>query len=354
MNTIQSSILKTIVLLSVLSSTISPSISSPSGLENPQTWRTRRDTLISQNGQYNNPSPTSYYAQNQPGQPISTHPFSADFIAKAGERVAERLRDHADQSNQGTNPALESTIQAALISGGAAGIDQAGHGDCWLEAALAALARIPEGQQLLANMITQDSSSSYFVSFPGVRRSMHINVNEITQEKTRDMAPWACIIEAAAIKGWPNLVTEGKQQFSPYSRRPTLIMGLRVLTGNRVQCVRLSQCSPPMIGKLIDNALARHMPITAATYPMARQGRIPQVVVPSHVYTIIAYDPSNRIITLRNPWGKNSTPKNKERLPDLPEVGQEAAGVYDMGGGLVKMSLPTFRQHYRYLAWAAI
>jgi hypothetical protein len=66
---------------------------------------------------------------------------------------------------------------------------------------------------------------------------------------------------------------------------------------------------------------------------------------------VIGYDRVSGKITLRNPWGHNATTKNRLQHPNLPEVGQESAGVLDIGEGLVQMSLPAFKRYCHYLAW---
>ncbi len=332
-----------------------PGAFNQSGYSSPNQSGTFNQSGYSSPNQSGTFNQAGYSPINQPGYGQAIYPFSPQLIAQTGKVVAERLRVSALQLNRMADPRAEAIIKANLLSGGAAGIDQGAHGDCWFEAALAALARIPAGQELIARAIIQSSPTSYVVQLRGVSQAMPVSNEELFELKTRDMASWAGIIEVAAIKGWPDLAGDHKKKLmAQTSAQPLIIMGLRVLTGQPVQCVDISRSPPWMIARMLADVTGRPLPATASTYSKKLRSFNPQVTVPSHAYTVMAFDSVNNTMILRNPWGKNSTPGNRSEYPDLPQVGQESGGVCDLGGGLIKMPLSAFMQYYHYLAWSTL
>jgi len=277
------------------------------------------------------------------------HPYSAQFIARGGETMAGLLRNAAHKLNSVDSVKLETTVNVLLLSGAAAGVAQTGHADCWFESALAALARIPGGPQSIADMITQESSSSYLVNFPGASKPIYITALEVAQYSAKDSGPWARVLQAAATKNWPNLCTDGMQKFSPYRNTQSIVIGMEILTGHQANFIDITLHPKEMIAQILEEAAAKQQPMTAATYPKNAQEK--QVVLPSHAYTVLAYDGSKSIVTLRNPWGYNSTPDNKLDYPKLPETGQEVAGIVDLGAGVIQMAFPVFLQHFHFICW---
>lgn len=78
------------------------------------------------------------------------YPFPPESIDRAGLSALERLLKATDLPVD-QRDALKAAI---LRSGPASGVDQGGYSDCWFEAAVGALSRLPKGREILSQMIT--------------------------------------------------------------------------------------------------------------------------------------------------------------------------------------------------------
>ncbi len=87
------------------------------------------------------------------------------------------------------------------------------------------------------------------------------------------------------------------------------------------------------------------MPILAAT--PAQESNTALVV--NHEYTIEAYDPSTGTVTLRNPYGHSLQTADQDMLLN----GQTLNGVTSLGGGLISLSLNTFKTFFQSVTVAS-
>jgi hypothetical protein len=177
---------------------------------------------------------------------------------------------------------------------GADGVQQANHGDCWFEAALADLARLPRGQERIAQMISYGPQHSYVVRFPDNGSQYSVTLADTKAFGLRDRALWARIVECAQLKRFPN----GKGVNDPESGRGALGTGLHCLTGSRTEGAKPSDMADDELASFIYSAVRSQNPILAAT---KRGVRSP--LVAGHVYSIVDIDMSHSAVILRNPWG---------------------------------------------------
>jgi Calpain family cysteine protease len=238
------------------------------------------------------------------------------------------------------------TAESGVRVGGAAGIDQGEHGDCWFESAVAALARYPAGTRLLSDMITEEGGV-YRVKFldePTTR--WKVTQQDITQNHIKDNAPWADILEAAMMKRYPQMQTGGNvdHTFVSVIGEATSVMGLSMLTGHQATSQKLKEISTEQLEELLERDMRLAIPTTAST-----RSSIPnQAVVQDHCYSVLGYNPQSQIITVRNPWGNN----RNSTYPNLPKAGTTSFGVTDLGNGVQQMSITTFSKYYVLLTWS--
>jgi hypothetical protein len=287
---------------------------------------------------------------NSTGQIYPVHPFSPLFIAQSGERFVEQIRRHAIDTHTENDPETKAKIQAAIFSGGAAAIHQGPHGDCWFEAGLAAVAHTPKGQQLLSNIIMQDSPNSYVVTFPWRGWWRRVTNQDLRNMKTRDNDLWARIVETAAAKSWPNFIEGHRTAGTPFRGEDADVMALTILTGVHARTFQLSRCSRETIRQMLEVGCSQQQPMEASTLVNPN----PWIVVHNHAYTVMAYDPATRIVTLRNPWARSGQPSDRVKNPELLFFGESKAGVHDLGGGLIQMPVYAFKRFFRILVWAQI
>jgi len=246
---------------------------------------------------------------------------------------------------------------APIAQGGAGGVDQGPHSDCWLESAVAAAAMTRRGSRLLSDMIAQ-SSGGYQVTFEE-QPTNHIRVTQadITNFALKDSAQWACVVEAAGILLYPELLDTNKTKegrilnASKPMPEPNDVLGLTLLTGHQAADIDLKSTPTQAVAELLERNLRSEIPMTAASNaPTNAKAIANSIVVPNHCFTVVSYGRGTGVISLRNPWGHNSSAK----FPNLVQPGQTKNGVSDIGGGVIRMSLSTFAQHYRTLAYARI
>jgi len=227
--------------------------------------------------------------------------------------------------------------KAELFSGGAAGVDQGKHNDCWFDASLAAIARTRKGQVTIARMIAKNGSESFTVTFPGdPSQPVDVTLQELgSKNGLRNDALWSGILEAAAMKKFPQQASQGGHA----------ILALRLLTGGQSQSILLSQYRPEQIANIIENCLGAEQPITAGSKPENLAPNSP--VQTAHMHTVLAFDPQTQTVILRNPWGYNSMNRN------APRIEQNRNGVLNLGAGVLQMSIPTLQKYFGRLAFSS-
>ncbi len=260
---------------------------------------------------------------------------------------------------------------SAIAQQGPEGVLQGRYPNCWFEAALAAVAAIPRGQQVLSEMIIQNPDSSYSVVFRGDNaRTFYVRTEAVVSDRLINPTPWANVIEEAERQEFP----DNDAADSPSRGSPKIKTGLAILTGHQAQFIRPDSTAAGDLEQLIRGCVTNHIPIIIATKSPGENGHLPQVVVPNHAYAIIGFNPSTKRIILRNPLGdtveRDIANKNAMMIASygeeysgaagrggawpLPMVGEERDGVKNLGSGFIEMSVPALQQYARYIAWSQL
>lgn len=226
-----------------------------------------------------------------------------------------------------------------IAKDGAGGIDQGRNPNCWFEASISALAQLPRGQQLLANTVRSKQGDKYVVRFRNDGAEYTISQDDLIKHGIHDKALWASLIECAELKKFPN--NQGANgEDSDQSR---LEIGLGCITGCKAEIISPSNCDTNELSSFIGSAIKSQNPIVAATFGAIQLANMPQILVPQHAYTIIDFDPSKNIVTLRNPHGRKSkvfqTPGNATDIE-----------FQQLGDGIVKLGLTTFQKYFHSTA----
>ncbi len=189
-------------------------------------------------------------------------------------------------------------------------------GDCYLMAAMAAVAATPEGKQAIINMIKHNADGTYTVTFPG-DPSKPVTIQPPTDAELGLYAQgsphgtWPAVLE----KAYGKYCNANNVDLHDGIRRGAVTaVGLKLLTGRDVDTDLLELTSKEDTHKKLAEAMWHGRPVTAAT--RAEPGKLAGLSdgltddagIPSgHLYTIESYDPATRMVTIRNPWGYGET-----------------------------------------------
>ncbi|MCA9805189.1 MAG: hypothetical protein KC777_24640, partial [Cyanobacteria bacterium HKST-UBA02] len=184
---------------------------------------------------------------------------------------------------------------------GANAIDQNINPNCWFEASMAALAELPRGQRLLSTMIRHGGPDTYIVRFPGDGVEYKITEEQMKKLGINDRALWASLIECAQVMKFPN--NRGAEGSSGEESR--LAVGLGCITGCKAQVMTPGEVGLQELSSFIAGAVSSKNPIVCGTWP-DEYIPSPRLVVGQHAYTIIGFDAARKLVTVRNPHGKNS------------------------------------------------
>ncbi len=228
---------------------------------------------------------------------------------------------------------------ADIATLGANGIDQSRFPNCWFEASMAALAELPRGQALMASMIRYGDKGAYVVRFPGDGKEYVVSQEFLEETGIHDKALWASILECAQVQKFPqNAGAEGAE-----SNQSRLEVGLQCITGCKAEVIMPSTCSPQELSTFIGGAVSSKNPIVAGTFSPATIGGLPELVFPLHAYTVIGFDASKNMVTIRNPHGANSRRFASTTDPNHQEFEQ-------LGDGVFKMNIPLFQKYFHSIA----
>lgn len=222
---------------------------------------------------------------------------------------------------------------AQIAKDGANGIDQNINPNCWFEASMAALAELPRGQRLLATMIRYGGKDTYIVRFPGDGIEYKITRERMEQLGINDRSLWASIIETAQVMKFPG--NAGANGESGMESR--LAIGLGCITGCKAEIRHPANCSEQELSSFIGGAVSSKNPIVCGSWPASYIAHLPYIVVPQHAYTIIGFDPASKLITIRNPHGKNSTTFFLADDPNHHKFEMKEDGVFKIHLSLFKV-----------------
>jgi hypothetical protein len=220
-----------------------------------------------------------------------------------------------------------------IAKDGARGIDQSRYPNCWFEASMAALSELPRGQKLLASLIRY-KKNSYVVRFPGDGVEYGVNDDELEDASIHDKARWASIIEYAQLQKFPdNAGANGAD-----NEESRLAIGLGCITGCKAELLYPRTSSEEELSSFIGGAVKSQNPCVCATWDVGHMIG-PQLVVPTHAYTIVGLDPAKQMIVLRNPHGIHSQFYELDKDPAHNSFEQ-------MDDGIIKISIPLFKNYF--------
>ncbi len=200
-------------------------------------------------------------------------------------------------------------------------IHQGALGDCTFIAALSSLAQNnPEAikQMIQDNGVQPDGTRTYTVTFPGdkdnpivVSAPTRYEVNEFMQDLD---GMWANVLEKAFRKH------TGRELHNPGMPGD---IAMQLLTGKQPENVGfpkadtngvINQQELDKVKQQLQQSLEQGKCVTVASYPTLSlpverdaSGQLIANLVPNHMYSVMAFNPSTNMVTLRNPWDYNKT-----------------------------------------------
>lgn len=222
---------------------------------------------------------------------------------------------------------------ADIAKDGANGIDQMYYPNCWFESSMSAVANLPRGQRMMADMIRfGDKEGTYVVRFPNDGKEYVITEEKLEKTGIHDKAFWATLIEAAQTLKYPN------------DRGGQLYEGLGSLTGRTAEHLAPGSASDQEISQFIDGAVKSQNPVVCGTSHSTPE---PELVVEGHAYTIVGFDAASSMVKIRNPHGANS---QRFSLPN----DQNHQKFEQLDDGVFRMHISLFKQYFSQVARAFI
>ncbi len=219
---------------------------------------------------------------------------------------------------------------ADIAKDGAGGIDQMYYPNCWFESSMSALAMLPRGQKLMAEMIRYGAKEGTFVvRFPGDGKEYTITEEKLEKTGVHDKALWATLIECAQTYKFPD--DNGGQ----------LHEGLGYLTGRPAEYISPGSASDQELSLFIDGAVKSQNPIVCGSQDYT--SGLPHLVVTGHAYTIVGFDAAKGMIKIRNPHGANSERFTLKNDPNHQKFEQ-------LDDGLFKIHVSLFKQYFDQVA----
>lgn len=198
-------------------------------------------------------------------------------------------------------------------------------GDCYLLCVVGGL--VYRDPQSIRNMLHLQPNGSIMVNFPGGKT---VVVPFITESEVflgaltgRDHGVWLSIIEKAygqVVKQKPSKQTSFSATPDNAVTRDVIGRGgspipvIQTFTGHQAGSLRLSantrektQTLSAEVHDLVLQSLSARRLMAAGTPPIG-QRTLPREIAPAHMYAVLGYDPSRRLLRLFNPWGNDFTP----------------------------------------------
>lgn len=221
-----------------------------------------------------------------------------------------------------------------IAKDGAAGIDQMYYPNCWFESSLSAMAMLPRGRKMLADMIRYgDKEGTYVVRFPADGKAYVVTEKILEGSGIHDKALWATLIECAQTLKFPD--DNGGQ----------LADGLACLAGTSATTLNPDTAANGELVSLITGGVKSQCPVICGSrYSLSG---LPPLVFPSHAYTIVGFEPSSGMVEIRNPHGINSQRFALNNDPHHEKFQQ-------LDDGLFKMHISLFKLYFAQVACANI
>lgn len=247
--------------------------------------------------------------------------------ASVPQRVSPKLQQSKDTQH---------VFDAASVSeSGADGITQFSYyPPCWFESAMAALAILPRGQQMLAQMIrTSGADGTCVVRFPNDGIDYLITPKKLEESRLKDKALWASLIHCAATMKFKGHMTGSIED------------GLTCLTGKKSEKLFSANTTEQSLIAFVGDAIKSQQPVVCLAADDI--GTLPELTESEQAYTIIDFDPATKMITLRNPHGDNS---RRFRLTTDPEHRK----FEQLNNGIFKMHVSIFPQYFSQVARSSL
>lgn len=224
-------------------------------------------------------------------------------------------------------------------------VQQGELGDCYFLAAVAALARTPQGKIQIHNMIQELPGQRYQVTFPG---KDPVVIDAPTPGESSMYAGagqdglWLPVLE----KAYGQLRNQGAwlKAGNPYEkigRGGLLATGISAVTGKSAQTDLLKVTPLETLRLKLELAMPLQEVVTAGLLnnPFG-DGRTSNGLPVGHAYSILGYDRASDMITVRNPWGSTEV---------IDENGHPRDGHDD---GTFQMPLKEFVKTFDMIAFA--
>ncbi len=223
----------------------------------------------------------------------------------------------------------------AITEFGADGITQfsPSYPECWFESSMVALAMLPRGQELLAQMIrSPERDGTCIVRFPGDGVDYIITPKKLDESRVHDKALWASLIHCAQVMKFRN-------------NSAGIDDGLTCLTGKKAEKIFSANTTEQALITFVGDAVKLQHPIVCLSGEDFGTGA--ELAEMDHAYTITGFDPATKMITMRNPHGDNS---RRFRLKTDPEHQK----FEQLNNGIFKMHVSLFPQYFSQVARSAL
>ena len=220
-------------------------------------------------------------------------------------------------------------------------IQQGQAGDCYFLAAVGSLAT--QRPDDIIKMITDNHDGTYTVDLPegSVKVSAPTDTEIAQFSGSGQNGLWLSVLEKAyAQSRHENDIFNEDEAYDEIDSGDSLSEGISAITGHDDDTDILSLTRESTTHEKLSKAMREGRVVTASirhNMPLTSDDRngLPM----GHAYTVVAYDPSSRTVTVRNPWGHNELAN---------ENGQPRDGKND---GVFTLSLSEFDDNFTQVAY---
>lgn len=272
------------------------------------------------------------------------------------------LKSHLERSRYLNQPLFtqEDSVQPWSVL-------QQGRHNCYLQAAIASIAGI--NPQKIREMITPANDSGYLVRFPGasdepIKVNPLSNAEQLYSSGASKYGAWTGILEKAygIYRSKHNNHSFSKSEISnahntfgadpsfPNRGRTTLQEStdwgfcddaLKLLNDSKkISLFYLREGHEKEIAKVLEDAMTKRLPMTAETgeptYPRFgfKAGENKSKLADDHIFSVLNYDATNKVVTVRDPRGEETGANIKNELLEPAK------------NGILKLRLSTFVKYF--------
>lgn len=214
-------------------------------------------------------------------------------------------------------------------------------GDCYFAAAIAGLAKTPEGRALIQSLITDNGDGTYTVVFPGIPGSFTVDADVyttsngayLTSGPGADGDYWYAILQKAYAqhRNSDGFGSDGSGWSDTAGGKANAVFGALGLGNNNLSMESADLAS---IQSILSKA--PDFPATVNANFVAFEGG---TLEGSHAYTVLAYfeGPPAKVL-LRNPWGYTTPPMRN--------------GAEDMGNGTFVVPVESIQKNANDISYS--